>query len=1333
MSSEELLPTLRINFRPCAIPVFLLHDPSEFVEPSTEDTGHHFEGKHTFLQLPVNGRNVNFTRLNCSDEKENIYLRTIYTKEKVDYENSPIHGDITVFVSSFSPCDSQDMDSPLSLSSCLGSGGNTSNKFKYKDLTKDIVMQAIKRFDSNYEQQDNNCCLKNLLDEYFKKFNESFPETNDHVVLRDYIIKHMRGFEYGIEQNWWGASFLKYMERFAEDGFQNAPISQTEYEMMLRLYITRHESHLSNIIFHVVDGSCRCMSLEYASTGFTPTGLPVDCREQASKHFKLLPHDTITPVINVCYLPHGDDETDEPLSEECVRNYTERLTAISCKHEEDGGKAVPHDVTDLFVIHQRHMSANFRAMKNKHLCDIPSMKTLQKIGNKEGDRDVFWLDAKSYMDALKSVQTPQCEIDRIMGLGNDDVFTQEERIESYWLVYSVFRPYLKAFLQVPGSLKKIAQEVNNFNIPRLERTINTWPEESVFKDEEILDHLFLRNKKNGDWIAKISPFTSADTIFCTIGAQSKIVNALTRYDKGSYHGHRGKKASSVFSDIMLKHLYLSVWSFLDKPNAGGGGTEEPFRILLTKQPMAYYKVEEDRGVLKQELVKQKLQRTPGTGDTALMYVMNAFHATLEQFLTLREIVNSALSRQTVRTWPQERIVELALLRCCYVLGLRWVIRNGPDPIISKQDKDSWKKLSEGLLTHDGKKVKYMCTCPRGNCNCAPPFRHQTLFELVIFSYQMKKKYGTLQKIQPTTRTAMARRIVGLGTANIIDLGGPTKHNRAIKEELNNSAGTPYFWHKFIIPDDFRILDVLEEGSFNEKVNDFLQQCSPTSLSNVLRIFCDKYSYQEDLDQKDRKGKRTRTTTTSNEKTRKRRRKSTAPTDKEAMKDATELLAGTPPKKKVKKGSSRASLAKTPMKNKKTRKKKKSTSSDLSLALSDNEDDTATPKRSNAKRKSTVSDMVYVEMTYPIVCHTIELLPTATRWKHWELLSKTIGKLKKYLGQRENCLNPTCGQPLSQDNKNNGCCETCKEHLESKRKQPNLKTHSSSSDDESHSSSGGGNGNHWETLENNKDDDPEEQIREYTKVQTSYTLSVDHPNDANFTDADAPEINFDPQQIGKDALDHDAQPDQSASEKSSFNPNFLDDNDNYSWSDVSRGFWDAMKGEIHPPHDVPHVKTWLNHNEDINEGMKVQNFPHKFEKNHYLHIDRKAKCCYENCDKQDEELQKCVTGQCSKSFHSSCNRANISLWHLDGWDKETDSYSVWCNTCRNACFFCSEKFDGCDSIVKCFHCQNLIHDKFSCSTKMDRYVESGMFDLDRDSFLCKHCMDSPNSPVKGTKV
>ena len=61
-----------------------------------------------------------------------------------------------------------------------------------------------------------------------------------------------------------------------------------------------------------------------------------------------------------------------------------------------------------------------------------------------------------------------------MRLGNNDEFSQLEHIELGWTVYTVFREYLKAFLQVPGSLKKIAQEVNKFDISRLVTTYTNW-------------------------------------------------------------------------------------------------------------------------------------------------------------------------------------------------------------------------------------------------------------------------------------------------------------------------------------------------------------------------------------------------------------------------------------------------------------------------------------------------------------------------------------------------------------------------------------------------------------------------------------------------------------------------------------------------------------------------------------------------------------------------------------------------------------------------------------------------------------------------------------------
>jgi hypothetical protein len=122
MSSPQLA-CLSCKVDASTIPLFLLHNTSVFQDPSSlgDNDLHNYRLEEVLdtVQLPVNGRFVNYTRLICENDSDNIYSQTISesTGEMV-YERSAIYGSITVFASSFSHFDKDSDSSSLALSSC---------------------------------------------------------------------------------------------------------------------------------------------------------------------------------------------------------------------------------------------------------------------------------------------------------------------------------------------------------------------------------------------------------------------------------------------------------------------------------------------------------------------------------------------------------------------------------------------------------------------------------------------------------------------------------------------------------------------------------------------------------------------------------------------------------------------------------------------------------------------------------------------------------------------------------------------------------------------------------------------------------------------------------------------------------------------------------------------------------------------------------------------------------------------------------------------------------------------------------------------------------------
>ena len=237
MSSPQLA-CLSCKVDALTIPLFLLHNTSVFQDPSSlgDNDLHNYRLEEVLdtVQLPVNGRFVNYTRLICENDSDNIYSQTISesTGEMV-YERSAIYGSITVFASSFSHFDKDSDSSSLALSSCLGTRNKGTSLYKYQDLTRRLVINAIKRFDRDFAEECDTD-LPQLLQVYFEKFRRFFPKQNGLQSLRAYVVQYMDGFEHGVRENWWGANLL---HKLASSSEGIGPVSEILQAKLTHLYI----------------------------------------------------------------------------------------------------------------------------------------------------------------------------------------------------------------------------------------------------------------------------------------------------------------------------------------------------------------------------------------------------------------------------------------------------------------------------------------------------------------------------------------------------------------------------------------------------------------------------------------------------------------------------------------------------------------------------------------------------------------------------------------------------------------------------------------------------------------------------------------------------------------------------------------------------------------------------------------------------------------------------------------------------------------------------------------------------------------------------------------
>jgi hypothetical protein len=814
------------KFKASAIPLFLLHDTSEFQDPSSENVSEQgFKEVLSTFQLPVNGRFVNWTRLICENYKDNIYSKTISEDFAQVYERSPIYGTITVFASSFST-NANIPDSSVSLSSCLGTSSNKTTKYQYQALSKDIVLNAIKRF---HDYEDSNHDLSKLLDVYFKTFHEHFPRSNDLLSLRRYVTQHMNGFEHGVEKGWWGAKLLHGLASSPVEG--TPQVTELLQAKLIRLYITFYECHFSKIIFHVVDGNCRCMSLDYACSGFVPKGLACECRqEDIDRCFKELTLDRLGTPLDIYYLSHGGTEPEQGKEEDDLKICIEKMRATSIGIQQQSGMSVPHDVVDTFSSQYRHMlsnmitgfdtttcphsSCNTGCTCPKGLCHIPFYEVLRDL------RVNHKLDQEQYKVALRYVHTPEAEIDHLVN--SEDEFCQWDRIQSNWIIYVVLRQYLSAFEQISKEFKNIAAKAG-FDIDKLMKAFNSWGDGEVFNDEDILDHLLMRvrgkkSKEPNNWIVSLCPFENCDTLTYMIKTgRTRVRNPLHRFNEKTYHGHCNAVKESKFTDITFKHFWMTSWSFLDydhKENADG--LDQIYDCLLRKQPgkVLFDAFDQGTKTYKGETMYPVPQRTPG-GTLSLTYVMNAFYAIIEQFVILRSVIDKCVKKDKDNkdkknyTWPQLGIIHLALLRRAFIEGVNYCIAMGPDPTIDEPTKEVWSYLGS-KLDKMGVRVRYECHCTTTTCcSCVGPFSHECTFRLVIFSFLVKKSFPKLEGVKDSEATSIAHSMLSmLGSKSLKNNRSTKSTNKAIRTILRDNQDSQYYWDLFFIPGSFSIAQVL---------------------------------------------------------------------------------------------------------------------------------------------------------------------------------------------------------------------------------------------------------------------------------------------------------------------------------------------------------------------------------------------------------------------------------------------------------------------------------------------------------------------------------------------
>jgi hypothetical protein len=265
------------------------------------------------------------------------------------------------------------------------------------------------------------------------------------------------------------------------------------------------------------------------------------------------------------------------------------------------------------------------------------------------------------------------------------------------------------------------------------------------------------------------------------------------------------------------------------------------------------------------------QRTPGKDNMPLIHVMNAFYATLDQFVISRAVIDRAMNKRANRgnktkTWPQAGIVHLAVLRRAFIDGTNYCVSMGTDPVITQDTKQVWTHLSVELANR-GVHIAYQCPCNGKTCNCVGPFYHEVTFRLALFSYLVRKSHPKLDDLKDGKATAILQNIVNHRTDMTKT---PSSQNiyKAIKALLEEKNQSKDYWDQYYTPPCFSIQEVLLDLGYSrdrseleiriDGVNCFLNELNSDQkvYLSVLKGFCETYRVAPH-DQKDTKRRRMR--------------------------------------------------------------------------------------------------------------------------------------------------------------------------------------------------------------------------------------------------------------------------------------------------------------------------------------------------------------------------------------------------------------------------------------------------------------------------------------------